>query len=132
MLKQIQHLKIKGVAGMDTEYFSSINDVAKRLSVPAYTLRYWEKQFPSIIRPVTGTAGRRYYRQETVERLEILKSLLYDKQFTISGVQKIIREGKFFSNQNTAVETVTETTANKSDVQSAIDLLLKAKNILEN
>ena len=27
------------------EYFSSINEVSKRLDVPAHTLRYWEKQY---------------------------------------------------------------------------------------
>ena len=52
---------------MDNEYFVSINDVAKRLSVPAHTLRYWEKQFPGAIRPITGSGGRRYYRTETMK-----------------------------------------------------------------
>ena len=51
---------------MDKEYFVSINEVAKRLSVPAHTLRYWEKQFPTAIRPTTGAGGRRYYRPEVV------------------------------------------------------------------
>ena len=62
-------------AGMDNEYFFSINDVSKRLSVPAHTLRYWEKQFPTLIRPTTGAGGRRYYRREIFERLVIIKDL---------------------------------------------------------
>jgi len=82
-------------AGMDSEYFVSINEVSKRLSVPAHTLRYWEKQFPVAIRPTTGAGGRRYYRAETVGRLEAIKDLLYNRGMTIAGVKKLMREGKF-------------------------------------
>ncbi|MBR6838333.1 MAG: MerR family transcriptional regulator, partial [Alphaproteobacteria bacterium] len=60
---------------MDNEYFVSINDVSKRLDVPAHTLRYWEKQFPTAIRPITGTGGRRYYRPETVDKLIVIRDL---------------------------------------------------------
>lgn len=78
---------------MDNEYFASINEVSKRLSVPAHTLRYWEKQFPVAIRPTTGAGGRRYYRAETVRRLEQIKDLLYNRGMTIAGVKKMLRDG---------------------------------------
>jgi DNA-binding transcriptional MerR regulator len=77
----------------DKEYFSSINEVSKRLSVPAHTLRYWEKQFPVAIKPTTGAGGRRYYRAETVERLIVIKDLLYSHGMTIAGVKKLLRDG---------------------------------------
>ena len=79
---------------MDGEFFISINEVAKRLSVPAHTLRYWEKQFPTAIRPTTGAGGRRYYRAETVERLSVIKDLLYVRGMTIAGVKKLIHDGE--------------------------------------
>ncbi len=82
---------------MDNEYFASINEVSKRLSVPAHTLRYWEKQFPVVIRPTTGAGGRRYYRAETVQRLETIKDLLYNRGMTIAGVKKLIRDGALAS-----------------------------------
>lgn len=77
----------------DKEYFSSINEVSKRLSVPAHTLRYWEKQFPVAIKPTTGAGGRRYYRSETVDRLIVIKDLLYTHGMTIAGVKKLLRDG---------------------------------------
>lgn len=80
---------------MDSEYFASINEVSKRLSVPAHTLRYWEKQFPVIIRPTTGAGGRRYYRTETVDRLIVIRDLLYKHGLTIAGVKKLLRDGNF-------------------------------------
>ena len=81
--------------GPDNEYFASINEVSKRLSIPAHTLRYWEKQFPNAIRPTTGAGGRRYYRAETVEKLTVIRELLYDRGMTIAGVKKMLREGDF-------------------------------------
>ena len=83
------------MTGMDNEYFASINEVSKRLSIPAHTLRYWEKQFPNAIRPTTGAGGRRYYRAETVQRLTTIRELLYDRGMTIAGVKKLLRTGEF-------------------------------------
>ena len=94
---------------MDAEYFVSINEVAKRLSVPAHTLRYWEKQFPTAIRPTTGAGGRRYYRAETVDRLSVIKDLLYERGMTIAGVKKLIHDGDLPKASNDFVVKPTQT-----------------------
>ncbi len=80
---------------MDSEYFVSINTVSRELGIPAYTLRYWEKQFPTIVHPTTGAGGRRYYRPDMVERLRTIQDLLYNRGMTIAGVKKLIRNGDF-------------------------------------
>lgn len=122
------------------EYFISINEVVKRLDVPAYTLRYWEKQFASAVRPVTGAGNRRYYRTETVEKLEMIKSLLYDKGMTIAGVKKILHNGTFkdeIKDVKTVqpVKTVVKKTEisqlDMGDIESAIKLLKQAKMFLD-
>ena len=128
---------------MDAEYFVSINDVAKRLNVPAHTLRYWEKQFPTAIRPTTGTGGRRYYRPETVSRLETIKSLLYDRGMTIAGVKKLIHDGDLpknageftigaarEKNEKTPVNAGAKTVACGDEVDTVITLLNTAREIL--
>ena len=124
---------------MDKEYFVSINEVAKRLSVPAHTLRYWEKQFPTAIRPTTGAGGRRYYRPEIVEKLETIKSLLYDRGMTIAGVKKMIHEGELTSEVR-AIKTkepvplTTQTPLRSVDsaaINVAISYLEQARTILE-
>ena len=79
----------------NNEYFSSINEVSRELGLPAHTLRYWEKQFPTIVRPVAGAGGRRYYRVETVARLKTIQDLLYNRGMTIAGVKKLIHNGEF-------------------------------------
>ncbi len=79
----------------NSEYFTSINAVSQELGIPAYTLRYWEKQFPTVVRPVAGAGGRRYYRPEMVARLRTIQDLLYNRGLTIAGVKKLIRNGEF-------------------------------------
>lgn len=122
------------------EYFSSINDVSKRLDVPAHTLRYWEKQFPVAIRPTTGAGGRRYYRTETVEKLIVIRDLLYKHGLTIAGVKKLLRDGNL---PTTVDEVLMDTDGapnfiaasvsenNNSDLDLAISLLESAKQILQ-
>ncbi len=124
---------------MDNEYFASINEVSKRLSVPAHTLRYWEKQFPVAIRPTTGAGGRRYYRAETVDRLIVIRDLLYKQGLTIAGVKKLLREGnlpktadEFTQEISVSSETVKPQSKQDSDkLDVVISLLEGAKNLLK-
>ncbi len=117
------------------EYFSSINDVSKRLDVPAHTLRYWEKQFPSAIKPTTGAGGRRYYRAETVDTLVMIKDLLYKHGMTIAGVKKMLRDGTLDSVTGSAVmptgDTVTVGDLEEVGIEKAISLLETARNLLQ-
>lgn len=121
-----------------SEYFIPINEVVKRIGVPAYTLRYWEKQFPGAIRPVTGAGNRRYYRGDTVEKIATIKSLLYDKGMTIAGVKKVLHNGTFNAEKNitktpvnTGEKTVKISSLDMGDIESAIKLLNQAKSFLE-
>ena len=58
----------------ETTPFTPISELSKQLDLPAHTLRYWEKEFPEKISPVTGAGGRRYYRPETVENITAIKN----------------------------------------------------------
>lgn len=121
-----------GYVGMDNEYFISINDVSSRLSVPAYTLRYWEKQFPSAIKPTTGAGGRRYYRPETFKRLKIIKDLLYTQGMTIAGVRKMLHNGEFRKIKQESVASENVCNINTNEIDNAILMLQKAKSLLES
>ena len=127
------------------EYFSSINDVSKRLNVPAHTLRYWEKQFPTAIKPTTGAGGRRYYRAETVDKLYVIKDLLYTHGMTIAGVKKMLRDGNLPDSANQiSVENIqvspiptvvssesVQPTVNTADIDMAISFLESARSLLQ-
>ncbi len=115
---------------MSNESFLSINDVSKQLEIPAHTLRYWEKQFPVSVKPVTGAGGRRYYRPETVAALGHIRTLLYDKGMTIAGVKKAIKDGGLVSEQPVSLNEpahVVRPNSGTENIARAIEMLERAK-----
>src|SRR5271157_1783146 len=73
------------------EAFRTIREVADAMALPQHVLRFWETRFPQI-RPLKRAGGRRYYRPDDVERLRLIKRLLYDEGYTIKGVQRLFKE----------------------------------------
>ncbi len=73
------------------EAFRTISEVADDLEVPQHVLRFWETRFQQI-KPMKRGGGRRYYRPGDVDLLKGIRHLLYDKGYTIRGVQRILRE----------------------------------------
>lgn len=71
--------------------FRTISEAADELDLPQHVLRFWETRF-STIRPLKRGGGRRYYRPEDVMLLKGIRYLLYDRGFTIKGVQKILKD----------------------------------------
>ena len=73
------------------EAFRTISEVADSMELPQHVLRFWETRFPQI-RPLKRAGGRRYYRPDDIERLRLIKRLLYDDGYTIKGVQRLFKE----------------------------------------
>ena len=71
--------------------FRTIAEVADELGIATHVLRFWETKFPQI-QPMKRSGGRRYYRPDDVELVRKIKFYLYDKRYTIEGVQKVIKE----------------------------------------
>ncbi len=71
--------------------FRTISEVSSELEVPKHVLRFWESKFTQI-KPMKLGGGRRYYRPEDLDLLRGIRGLLYDRGYTIKGVQKIFRE----------------------------------------
>ena len=116
-------------------YFVPINEVARRLDIPAYTLRYWEKQFAGAIKTTTGSGGRRYYRPDVVEKIATIKTLLYNRGMTIAGVKKMIHNGEFSNvehDDGATPKTPKQTmpASDNSEIDVAIDLLKQAYELL--
>ena len=71
--------------------FRTISEVADDLQLPQHVLRFWETRF-SQIRPLKRAGGRRYYRPADVVLLRSIQQLLYDKGYTIKGVQRLLKD----------------------------------------
>jgi DNA-binding transcriptional MerR regulator len=71
-------------------YFK-IGEVAKLVGVRPHVLRYWETEFPTL-NPVKSQANQRLYRRADVEQALLIKSLLYQQGFTVSGARLKLRQ----------------------------------------
>ncbi len=70
--------------------FRSIAEVTEDLGIAPHVLRFWETKF-SQIKPMKIKSSRRYYRPDDVELLALIKELLYERRYTIEGVQKLFK-----------------------------------------
>lgn len=73
----------------DKLYFR-IGEVSKLSRLPAYVLRFWESEFPQL-HPNKSSTGQRMYRRRDVENVMMIKRLLYEEGFTISGARQHLR-----------------------------------------
>ena len=70
--------------------FRTISEVAEDLDLPQHVLRFWETRFTQI-KPMKRGGGRRYYRPTDVDLIKGIKYLLYNRGFTIKGVQRLLK-----------------------------------------
>lgn len=70
--------------------FRSIAEVTEDLGIAPHVLRFWETKFNQI-KPMKTKSSRRYYRPDDVELLALIKELLYERRYTIEGVQKLFK-----------------------------------------
>lgn len=74
--------------------FYSIGEVAALFQVNESTLRYWEKEFPTVIKPKKNAKGTRNYTKEDIENVRLVHFLLKEKGMTLVGARKKLREEK--------------------------------------
>ncbi len=67
-------------------YFT-IGEVSDLCAVKPHVLRYWEQEFPEL-KPVKRRGNRRYYQRYDVLLIRQIRSLLYDKGYTIGGARQ--------------------------------------------
>lgn len=71
--------------------FFKIGEVSRLTGVKAHVLRYWESEFPALS-PPKNRAAQRVYRRKDIETVLLIKKLLYEENFTISGARKKLRQ----------------------------------------
>jgi len=71
--------------------YRTIGEASKEVGVEPYVLRFWETKF-SQLSPVKRSGGRRFYRPSDIDKLRIIKSLLYDNGLTIKGAVEQLKK----------------------------------------
>ena len=101
-----------------------IGEVESLTGVPAYVLRYWEKEFPTL-RP-ERKSKQRLYRRKDVETVFIIKRLLYQEGFTIEGARKQLSSNSEELKQQTLLRSAPdgiELKAIKRELESILTIL---------
>lgn len=78
--------------------YKTIGEAAKELNLidkktgnlQTHTLRYWEKQFKEI-KPLIRAGKRRYYSENDLKTIKLIRFLLKDKGMTIDGAKRILK-----------------------------------------
>ena len=79
--------------------YYSIGEVSKMTDLKQYVLRYWETEFKQL-KPPKNRSGNRTYRQKDIDTIFAIKTLLYNKKFTIDGARKQLNTGEVISDND--------------------------------
>ena len=71
------------------EYYS-MGDVCSLTGLRPHVLRYWETQF-DVLHPVKNRAGNRVFRAGDIEKVLLVKNLLYEEKYTIEGARQKLK-----------------------------------------
>jgi DNA-binding transcriptional MerR regulator len=76
--------------GKEEGALRTIGEVARATGIKAHVLRYWEQQFP-MLKPLTRSGGRRYYRPEDVALVERIDALVNRQGYTLKGAKAALK-----------------------------------------
>ena len=70
----------------DLKLYYSIREVAAKIGVAESTLRFWEKEFPSL-HPKKTTSGARQYTKEDIELIRLIHHLVKEQGLTVKAAR---------------------------------------------
>ncbi|MCX8059242.1 MAG: MerR family transcriptional regulator [Spirochaetes bacterium] len=113
--------------------YYSIKEVCDLLDIKPYTLRNWENFIP-FLSPKKNRFGHRIYSKIDIEKIEIVKKLLYEKKYTFKGVLDLFIKyngdiTKFNIGETNIDKKITNFKINKNKVELWNDIIISANNI---
>lgn len=105
-----------------------IGELAKNLAVEDFVIRFWEKEFK--IKSHRSQGGQRFYSEQDFEKFKLIKTLLYEKKFTIQGAKSELKNG---SNKNKIIPSTLDLSGSNNIQEKIKELysqLLKLKDLL--
>jgi len=96
-----------------------IGDLAQKLNLDRFVIRFWEKEFN--LKSKRSDGGQRFYDEKDYKQFKLIKTLLYEKKFTIAGAKQQMKS----SDENTKIIASQKTTINSIDeeiIQKMIEL----------
>ena len=109
--------------------YYSISEVSTITGLKQYVLRYWETEFTQL-KPSKNRAGNRIYRSHDIDVIIGIKSLLYDRKFTIKGAKQHLNIPTENTKQ-TAVPRKIIKLSNSDDIRTLKDLKKGLDDLIE-
>jgi DNA-binding transcriptional MerR regulator len=121
-----------------------IGELAKKLNLERFVVRFWEKEFS--IKTKRSEGSQRFYDENDLKKFEQIKKLLYEEGFTIVGAKKKLKEKPSSSSESViasqkttmeeTVKTIKATSTEDSEKiehlsQQIIDLKNKLRKLRE-
>ena len=72
--------------------YYNIREVAEMLQLPEYTLRFWEKEFPTLKPKKTG--GGRLYTQQDIDLVRLIHHLVKEQGLTIKAARERLKTSR--------------------------------------
>jgi len=116
--------QISGAGQIPEKVYFRIGEVSSLVGVEPHVLRYWESEF-KLIRPRRAKSNQRLYRRQDVEALLLIRELLHDRGYTITGARKFLKQG---SGDESAATEVAQKKATAVDERLA-DIKTELKRI---
>ena len=70
-----------------------IQQVSEKIEVPRSTIRFWETEFPELVKPERSNGGQRRYSRQDISNLQKIKTLLHHKNKSIDQARIILKQG---------------------------------------
>ena len=73
----------------NTKLYYNIREVAEMMQLPEHTLRFWEKEFPSL-NPKKSSGGTRQYTKQDIDLVRLIHHLLKTSKQKVVNRQDIV------------------------------------------
>ena len=100
-------------------YFT-IGEVSDLCDVKPHVLRYWEQEF-NHVNPVKRRGNRRYYQREDVLHIRQIRTLLYEKGYTIAGARSLLAGDNAKEDANISSMLIKQTIEELEEVLSTLN-----------
>jgi DNA-binding transcriptional MerR regulator len=85
--------------------FYSIGEVAEMFSVNTSLLRFWEKEFSTILDLSKDSRGNRQYTAQDISKIRVLYNLIKEQGYTLEGALKYLKENRKEAFERDAINT---------------------------
>jgi DNA-binding transcriptional MerR regulator len=106
-----------------------IGELAEKLELERFVVRFWEKEFS--IKTKRSQGSQRFYDESDLKKFELIKRLLYEEGFTIIGAKKRLKEKPATKSESiiASQKTTMEEPTKKAIPQQAIADSEKIENL---